>query len=67
MKKMITIYAAEGKILTNGETYGTTISLAEGLDESGFYEITQEEYENILGENVHSIDAVPTESEEVQM
>ena len=48
MKKMITIYADEGKILTNGETYGTTISLADGVDETGFYEITQEEYEKMF-------------------
>ena len=52
MKKMITIYADEGKILTNGETYGTTISLADGVDETGFYEITQEEYEKILVESI---------------
>lgn len=52
MKKMVTIYADEGKVLTNGETYGTTISLAEGVDESGFYEITQEEYEKLLEEEI---------------
>ena len=48
MKKMITLHADEGKMLTNGEIYGFTISLAEGLDETGFYEITQAEYEEIL-------------------
>lgn len=48
MKRMITIYADEGKVLTNGETYGTTISLAEGVGEAGFYEITKEEYEKII-------------------
>ena len=48
MKVMTTIYADEGKVLTNGEIYGTTISLAEGLSESEFYEITEVEYEEIL-------------------
>lgn len=51
MRKMITIYADEGKILTNGEDYGTTISLAEGISEDGYYEITKEEYKRILTEN----------------
>ena len=50
IKKDGLIFADTGKVLTNGETYGTTISLAEGVDESGFYEITEEEYERILDE-----------------
>ena len=50
MKKMITLYADEGKVLTNGTIYGSTISLAEGLNGDDFYEITEEEYENIQNE-----------------
>ena len=42
--------ATEGKILTNGEIFGRTIILAENLNESEFYEITEEEYESILKE-----------------
>ena len=40
--------ASEGKVLTDGETYGKTIYLADGLDESSFYEITEAEYEATL-------------------
>ena len=48
MKTMITIFADEGNILTDGEIFGTTISLAEGKTAEAFREITREEYENIL-------------------
>jgi hypothetical protein len=46
MKKMITLIADKGKVLTNGTDYGTTISLAEGVSEEDYYEITKEEYES---------------------
>lgn len=42
------LYADEGKILTNGEIYGKQIFLAEGVSEADFYEITEEEYAEIL-------------------
>ena len=42
------LHAREGMILTNGEIYGTQIFLADGVDASTFYEITREEYEDIL-------------------
>ena len=48
MKKMVTIFADEGKILTNGVDYGTTISLAEDETDEGYYEITRQEYEEIV-------------------
>ena len=48
MKKMITLYADEGMVLTDGENYGTTISLAVGQAEDKYYEITNEEYNKIL-------------------
>ncbi len=39
------IKASEGYVLTNGDIYGVEIFLAEGVDESAFYQITLEEYE----------------------
>ena len=48
MKIRKVIYAEDGKILTNGELYGRQIALAEGVDESAFYEISEAEYEEIL-------------------
>lgn len=44
MKIRKVICAEDGKILTNGEIYGRQIALAEGVSETDFYEITEEEY-----------------------
>lgn len=51
MKKMITLYADGGKILTDGNVYGTTISLAEGETAENFREIAREEYDKMLEES----------------
>ena len=48
MKTMVTIFADEGKVLTNGEIFGTVISLAVGESADRYYEITEEEYEEVL-------------------
>lgn len=53
MKTMITIFADEGKILTDGEVFGTTISLEAGKTAENFYEITKEEYEKLQEEETH--------------
>ncbi len=42
------IIASEGKVLTNGEIYGKMIYLAKGVDANTFYEISEEEYAEIL-------------------
>lgn len=47
----ITLYADEGKVLTDGEVYGKIIHLAEDKDKGNFYEITKEEYNKIMEEN----------------
>lgn len=46
------IEASEGMILTDGIIYGKKIFPAEGIDENIFYEITQEEYDKLIEENV---------------
>ena len=43
------LISSDGMILNNGEIYGKTIYLADGEDESAFKEITQEEYEKLVG------------------
>lgn len=44
--------AAPGKVLTDGRTYGRQIFLAEGMDASVFYEITDAEYNAIMEEKM---------------
>ena len=44
--------ANEGYIYTNGEIYGTVIYLAETVSKDGFYQITKEEYEKIIAEQM---------------
>lgn len=51
-----TLVATKGHILTDGTVYGTIIHLAEGMDESAFYEITEEEYAAIMADNEPSED-----------
>lgn len=52
MKTRTVIYAEDGKVLTNGEIYGTLIFLAEDIREEGFYEISKEEYEQIIAKSI---------------
>ncbi len=39
----IILTADEGKYLTNGETYGTTVVLPETANQNAWYEISQQE------------------------
>ena len=48
MQTRIILYADKGKVLTNGEIYGTQIFLAEGQDESAWYEITEAKYKALM-------------------
>lgn len=45
MRKVIV--ATEGHILTDGEIYGRTIYLAEGVDGSAFHEVPEDEIPNL--------------------
>lgn len=44
MGKRTIITATDGHVLTDGSVYGKTLYLADGVDASAFYEITDEEY-----------------------
>lgn len=44
------LIASEGHIYTDGTTFGRQIHLAQGIDSSAFYEITEEEYNKIFEE-----------------
>lgn len=45
------LIANKGMVLTDGETYGKKIYLAEGESADKFYEITDEEYWEIMAES----------------
>lgn len=48
MKIRHIIYADEGRVLTNGTTYGKIIYLAKGESLDSYYEISEEEYNAII-------------------
>ena len=47
MKTLTILYADEGKILTDGKSFGRAIRIPNDADESKYYEITEAEYEEI--------------------
>lgn len=48
----IKLTASEGMILTDGDTYGKVIFLAENTDPAAFHEIPEEEYLAMQSEEV---------------
>jgi hypothetical protein len=48
--KQTLLEASEGKILTNGTSYGKVVALGMGDKADNWYEIDLEEYEKILEE-----------------
>ena len=50
MTERITLYADSGMILTDGEIFGRIITLAVDRKPGEFYEITEQQYEEILKE-----------------
>ena len=51
----IMIRADKGKVLTDGENYGDTFSLAKGVSVDKYHEITEEEYEKIMAEQEQEV------------
>lgn len=58
MRERIVLCADEGKVLTNGTTYGTVIYLAENADKSEYYEISQAEYDEYVRKEAEKAEAV---------
>lgn len=58
MKIRNILYADEGKVLTDGETYGTEILLEVGREPSDFHEITEEEYNEITEKMLEDVQNV---------
>lgn len=50
--------ASSGMVLTNGETYGRKIYLAEGASKLDFYEITEEEYKEIVAKQEETLNDI---------
>ena len=48
MNERVILTADEGMVLTNGTDYGTIIYLAEGIDPSGYHQITEEQYHAMM-------------------
>ena len=49
------ITASEGKMLTNGEIYASSVRLGDWDSEENWHEVTVEEYEAILAEQAEMI------------
>lgn len=52
MKERKVLYAEQGRVLTDGKTYGKVIFLADGVEAESFHEITEEEYQEILNKEL---------------
>ena len=50
IESQIVLKAEEGKMLTNGDTFGTVVYLSGNDGADNWHEITVEEYESILAE-----------------
>ena len=50
MSNRIILNASDGKVFTDGNIYGKQICLEEGMSAERFYEITDEEYEQIIND-----------------
>ena len=56
MKIRNILYADEGKVLTDGATYGTEILLEVGRSADEFHEITESEYNEILKSEAEALE-----------
>ena len=56
--KIIKLIASEGYILTNGETYSTEVYLGRNDSADNWREITEEEYNEIVKEQVETTEQI---------
>ena len=56
MKTRTILYASEGMVLTDCESFGKEVFLAEDADQYKWHEITQEEYDKILKAEAEEIE-----------
>ena len=54
----IKLTASEGMVLTDGESYGKEVFLAEDADASKWYEITEAEYDEVLAKESEELETM---------
>lgn len=52
VESQIVLLADEGKVLTNGITFGTVVYLGENDSAENWHEITHEEHEQIIAQEI---------------
>lgn len=57
IENQIILKAEDGKLITNGDAYGTVVYLAPNDNAENWWEITEEEYEVVLNQILSDVNA----------